>query len=119
MDNLVRSELSSPRPMDRTVETNNDVDCEKVGIVSEQDKAMIPPKTSIYKGLKHGRYKTDEEKANRRAQKLEYAKEYYQKNKQKINKQNMDAWKKRRRYLTEMGNDPRVIEFYEKIKNSE
>ena len=79
----------------------------------------IGEKTSIYKGLKHPRYKTEEEKAKRREEKLQYAKEYYQKNKQKINKQNMDAWKKRRRYLTEMGNDPRVIEFYEKIKNSQ
>ena len=85
---------------------------------TDNDQSIInEPKTSIYKGLKHPRLKTDEERAKRREEKLEYAKKYYQQNKKKMQKQNNDAWKIRRKYLCEMGRDPRVVEFYENLKN--
>jgi hypothetical protein len=83
------------------------------------EQSVEPVKKSIYKGIPKPRYKTVEEKEKRRQEKLEYAKQYYQEHKKKMQKQNQEAWKKRRRFLCELGNDPRVLEFYENLKKNE
>lgn len=62
---------------------------------------------------------TDEQKEIRNQEKKQYYKQYYQDNKQKVNKINNECWKKRLKFLRELGNDKRVLEFYKKLKEQD
>lgn len=58
---------------------------------------------------------TEEEIKERHEKRKEYYKNYYQEHKQKMHKQNNEAWKKRRQFLIALGNDPRVLEYYNNV----
>ena len=62
---------------------------------------------------------TEEQKQIRIEEKKQYYKDYYQQNKKKVNETNNKCWKKRLKFLRELGNDKRVLEFYKKLKEQD